>query len=143
MSYQLVAKGNGADSLFRIRDFEDQIDEGQAAMLQLGLRTSLPADIARLLQVRLEEAGVEEAWVKSSGRNTEIHFRKGFPWLAVIAAIILAFAVLAVLIVSWQLFKEVVPETLRQPIGTGLLILGAIVVALVVYKDIKSEVLKW
>ncbi len=62
-----------------------------------------------------------------------IYFKKGFPWLAVIAAIILALAILAVLIAGWRLFKDVVPVGL-QPIVAGLgliliIVLGIILLA--------------
>ena len=131
MAYQLVASGNVL-ALANLGQWESQLDEGDKALLELDLRLPVSQDIASKLEEQLRQWGVPEVRVTTASPMLKIFFRKGFPWLAVLAAVILGLIVLAVLIVGWRLFKEIgailgegglVPALI---LGAGLL-LGAII----------------
>ncbi|KKN03030.1 hypothetical protein LCGC14_1111810 [marine sediment metagenome] len=130
MSYKQVAQGNFLD-LRNLGNFDSAFEEGQRGRLELNLRATVPSGMVRELDKRLRAQGVEGLSVTGSSRRVDIKFRKGFPWLAVIAATILALAILAVLIMGWTIFKEVVPAGQRAAVGTfGIL---AILLALAAY----------
>ena len=120
--WQQVVKGEFLD-LANLRNYDDSLEEGQRGRLQLNLRFPIPGSVSIQLEDQLKRAGVEEAKVATTGQKMQVYFRKGFPWLAVIAAIILGLVVLAILIVSWTFFKEVVPEGLQPFVGTVSLLL--------------------
>lgn len=119
--WDLIAEGPGY-ALATIVGYEDQVAEGQRARLSLSLTNPLSPDIASQLQSQLDAQGVAEAQVSTSGNNCAITYRKGFPWLAVIVAVILGLIALAILIVSWQFAKE-------SPFTFSLLAIGGILVA--------------
>lgn len=127
MAWQTVAEGSGK-TLATIIGYEDQVAEGQRGRLSLSLTNPLSPNIANQLQNQLDAYGVIEAQVSTSGKNCDITYRKGFPWLAIIVAIVLGLMVLAILIVSWQFAKE-------MPVQFSLLALGALAAGagLVVY----------
>lgn len=127
MVWKLVTSGELTD-LGNLSNFEESIGEGQRGLLCLNLRIAPTADIISTLQSKLEEAGVIEASVEATGTRLDIGFRKGFPWLAVIVAAVLALIVLAILIISWQLYKEV-PEEAKGAIA--IIVVVAIVVVIV------------
>ena len=98
---------NGAQSeLVQLAQYENLIPEGVRGKLVLTLSTPVPSGEVNKLQTVLDNLGVTAASVSSSSNQISITFRKGFPWLAVIVGAILGLIVLAILIVSWQLFKE-------------------------------------
>lgn len=109
MAYRLLGQGGllDADDLAR---YEGSLDEGDKALLEVDLRLPVSAGIASELQTRLRQAGVEDARVTTASPLVRVYFKKGFPWLAVIAAVILGLIILAVLIVGWRLYKDVTPD---------------------------------
>ena len=119
-----VTRGKGTD-FWKLRDYEGQLAEGQRGRVDLDLRIAMPDTIQRILQSRLEQAGVEEASV-SGGKVLHITARKGALFLARIVAAVLA---LAILVISWRFFKEVV-EVLPKGVMVGgaviLIILGVL-----------------
>jgi len=124
-------KSGGVTDLGGLRNLEGLFEEGQRGRLDLSLRYPVSQSVAGELQNRLKQTGVEEARVIAAGQQMKIEFRKGFPALAVIAATILALAVLAVLILGWKIFREVVPEELQPFVGTfGLLVVLLVLAAL-------------
>ena len=130
MGYELVSSGGLVD-LGSLSQYENYLDEGQRGLLELDLRFPVSQSVAAEVENKLKQAGVAEVKVSAASPLLRISFKKEFPWLAVIAATILAMAVLAVMIVGWRLFKEVVPEGLQPIIGalsgaTLLIILGAL-----------------
>ena len=128
--WQQVRSGSITD-LGGLKNLEDMFEEGQRGRLDSNLRLPVSQSVAGELQNRLKQTGVEDARVIAAGQQMKIEFRKGFPALAVIAATILALVVLAVLILGWQIFREVVPESLQPLIGTfGLLVALAVLAAL-------------
>ena len=136
MNYELVTSG-GLGDVMRLKDYEFAFEEGQRGLLSLNLRTSVPSSIVKELESQLKQKGVSEARVTTGSPKLNIYFKKGSPALALIAAAILALAVLAVLIIGWNLFKQVVPTSLQPAFGTlGLLIL-MLVIASFGLKNIK------
>lgn len=137
MSYEMVANGQLVD-IPRMKDYEFAFEEGQRGLIQLNLRTSVPSSVAKELENQLKQKGVAEARVTTGSPRLNIYFRKGFPWLAVIAATILALAVLAVLILSWSIFRQVVPESLQSSISIAGILVILLVIAAMGLKEFKS-----
>ena len=133
MSYQLIGSG-GIIDVAQLSQYEDSLGEGQRALLELDLRLPVSQGVANELESKLRQAGVEEVSVTAASPLLRIYFRKGFPWLAVIAATILSIVVLAVMIVGWRIFKEVVPEELQPMIGTAVIILLVVLGATLLVK---------
>ncbi len=121
MAWQEVAEG-GVFDLINLGQHESQLEEGSRNWLQLSLRMPVSAGVAADIENILREAGVEGVRVTTSSPVLNIYFNKGFPWLAVIAAIILASLVVAALVISWKLFTEV-------PGAIPYLAIGGIVLA--------------
>jgi len=129
MSYEMVAQGSILD-ITELSAYDDFIAEGQKTMLELDLRTPVSSSIVSELQSQLMQAGVQEAKVTTGSPLLRIEFRKGFAWLPVIGAIIMGMIVLAILIVGWRLFKDVVSAGVALPMSIGvllLIVLGVIV----------------
>lgn len=117
----------------QISQYESLLAEGDRGLIELDLRLPVSQGVASELETKLRQAGVEDVRVATASPLMRIYFRKGFPWLAVIAAAILGIIVLAILIVGWRLFKDVVPEAL-QPLVGGLglgllLVLGVVILS--------------
>jgi cytochrome c-type biogenesis protein CcmH/NrfG len=123
-----VASGGVVDAN-SLAVYEPQIPEKTRSKLVFSLRASCPAAVAAELKEQLTSRGVAEASVVTSGTSLSVTYRKGFPFLAVIAAAVLGIIVLAILIVSWQLFKEVASTI--GPFPTGVLIFAAVAVAII------------
>lgn len=124
-----VTRGIGTD-FYKLRDYEGQLAEGQRGRVDLDLRIAMPESIQRILQNRLEQAGVEEAEVTSGSKILHIIGRKSFPFLALIVTAVLA---LAILVVSWRFFKEVVEVIPKAVIIGGAVILIILAVLLAIW----------
>lgn len=108
MAWEQIASG-GLLEATNLAGYETSyIAEGQRGMLQLDLRMPVSQNIASQLQSQLLERGVTEAQVSTGSPVLNISWRRGFPWLAVIVAVILALIILAILIVGWKLYREIV-----------------------------------
>ena len=132
MAYEFVASGGILD-VTQISQYESCLGEGQRGLVELDLRLPVSQSVAAELENKLKQAGVEEVRVTTASPLLRVYFRKGFPWLAIIAATILGIVALAVMIAGWRLFKDVVPEE-WQPLAGGLglvllLALGVVIVA--------------
>ena len=101
--WQEVAEGDALD-LINIGQYEDLLDEGSSNWLQLALRLPVSQGVADDLENLLREAGVEDVRVTIGSPILNIYFKKGFPWLAVIATLVLASVVL---VLTWKLFTMV------------------------------------
>jgi hypothetical protein len=119
--WQLVGTGGVVD-LGDLAAYEGSIPEGDMFQVSLQLRTAADASIGQSIKSQMLQRGIPNADVQTSGNTMRIYGRKGFPWLAVIAAIILAALVLVIILVSWNLFKKVVPVGLQGTIGTVAII---------------------
>mgnify|MGYP001603299951 CR=1 FL=1 len=128
MSWELVAKGGSLD-LINLSQYENQIEEGQKQWLRLELRAPVPQELVNELQRRLDDYGVKDALVTTGSPVLNIYFRKGFPWLAIIAVLVLT---LAIMLVSWALFKD-----LGAPLTSLLILAGLATIGIVglVYLD--------
>jgi hypothetical protein len=121
MSWEQIGSGSILDT-GDLKNLERSISEGQKGMLELDLRVSPGQSIIDELQSQLQAHGVTEAKVTSGSPILRIEYRKGFPWVAVIVAIIL---VLAILIIGWRFFREIV-QSVGPAIAGGILIAGVI-----------------
>jgi len=116
-----IAEGSGIN-LATVVGYEDEVAEGQRAKLRLNLTNPLSPSVADDLQQQLDNQGVTDAEVITVGSSVDIIYRKGFPWLVVIVAVILGLIALAILVVSWQFYKE-------APVQFSLLAVGGIIAA--------------
>ena len=123
--WEFVGQGGVAD-IANMAVYEDQIPEGAQFQIGLELRVPAVASVADTIKSQMVQRGIPDADVTYSGNTMQIYGRKGFPWLAVIAAIILATLVLVIILVSWSIFKKVVPPALQGWIIPVLLVGAAI-----------------
>jgi hypothetical protein len=121
MAWELLASGGLLDAR-HIAQYESKIQEGQRALLELDLRAPVPPGIVTELETKLQQRGVKEVQVSTASPLLRISWRKGFPFLSVILAIILGIVILAILIVGWRLFRKIA-KFLPPPVLTGGLIL--------------------
>lgn len=123
MAWDLIASGTSGD-VSTIPDFEAQVDEGQRARLEFRFAVPIPTFQVDALRDSLTLAGVNELQVAGSGDTIDIYYRKDPWWVPVIIVAVLA---LAILIISWLFFKEVVKTT--GPVGGTLFIVGGVVLS--------------
>jgi hypothetical protein len=121
--WEFVGQGGVAD-IANMAVYEDQIPEGAQFQVGLQLRVPVEALVVDTIKSQMLQRGIPDADVTYSGNTMQIYGRKGFPWLAVIAAIILATLVLVIILVSWSIFKKVIPPALQSWI-VPLLLVGA------------------
>jgi len=107
MGWEEVGNGSNFWSLNQLQTLEPELAEGSYNKLELYLNMPVSPVIARDLEDELKARGVKDVKVTTSSPQLNIFFRKGFPWLAVIAAVILASIMLAALIVGWKLLTYV------------------------------------
>jgi len=134
MAWEFVAQGNVID-LANLGQYEGELPEGCFNRLELDLRLPVSDWIAQTLEDQLRSAGVPDVTVTTASPILRVYFRKGFPWLAVIAAAVLGLIALAILIVGWRLYKDVsgdLPPPIPQMALIALLVLGAILAISVV-----------
>ena len=127
-SWEQVTSGDKAGGLSSLPNFEEQIAEGQRTKIDLTFSSDVLQEITDNVRDALLARRIP-AEVTASGNTVSIVTRKGSPWLAVIAVALIGIIILAILLVAWKLWKEVVAVA-PQP----LLIIGitAIIVVIVV-----------
>jgi len=126
--WEEIAQGSLLDFYSGLSQYDHLIPEGSRAMLQLNLRLPVSQEVADEVERALKAAGVPDAKVTASP-VLRIYFRKGFPWLPVVVGVIIPLLiVLAIVVVSWQLFKETGPTTgsLILIAGIGVAVLAGI-----------------
>ena len=129
MSWNLVGQGNVL-AVADLAQYEGQLKEGSRNMLELALRLPVTDGVAQTLEDALKSAGVTDVRVVNyQNPHIRIYFTKGFPWLAVIAGVIVLSLVIAALVISWKLFTYIGEVS---PVGIPLLALAAISGATVV-----------
>lgn len=135
MAYQLMGSGGIVD-VGQFGNLESYLGEGDRGLVELDLRLPVSQGVAQSLEGKLRDRGIEGVRVSTASPMLRIYFTKGFPWLAVIAAVILAAITLAILIIGWRIYKEVVPEGLQPIVGAigsiGLLLLIGLGVVLLI-----------
>ena len=123
MAYEFIASGGLLDAT-QFSSYESRLAEGDRALLELNLRLPVSQGVANELESKLKQAGVKDVRVTTASPLLRIYFTKGFPWLTVIAAIILGILMLVIMITGWSLFKQVMPKELIPVVGTlGLVVL--------------------
>ena len=123
MSYELIASGGVLDA-GQLSQWDSNFAEGQRGMLELDLRLPVSESVAKELENKLSAAGVQDVSVTTASPMLRIKFRKSFPWLAVIAATVLGMIALAILVVGWRLFREVIavtPEPFQFPVVAAII----------------------
>lgn len=120
MAWEEIGNGNPLELYGGMAYYDRMIPEGGRAMLQLNLRLPVSSSIARQIENALKAAGVPGVRVTTASPILKVYFTKGFPWLVAIVGVLLTIAVLAILIVSWQLFKEI------GPVSTSLMMIAGI-----------------
>lgn len=140
MSWEQVASGSSLD-LANIDQFESEFPEGSKGLLTLYCRADISQTLIDELNGLFQEQGVT-AYAEAGSPVVNIFFQKGFPWLAVIAAAVLGLIALAILIVSWRLFKEVPAAIIPVSLWAVAAISAAVVlgIALVKGASIKEAV---
>jgi hypothetical protein len=136
--WEFIGQGGVVD-IANLAVYEDQIPEGAQFQVGLELRVPASASVADTIKSQMVQRGVPDADVTYSGNTMQIYGRKGFPWLAVIAAIILATLVLIIILVSWSIFKRVVPVGLQKSVGIILLVAAAVLLLGVGSEKIKRS----
>jgi uncharacterized protein YaaW (UPF0174 family) len=126
MSYVFVGQG-GVTQIANLQQYENSIPEGSAFQVRLSLRTAVTQAVVTEIKSQMISHGVTEGNAAASGNTLTLSARKGFPWLAVIAGIILAIAVLLIIIISWSIFRQVIPEELQGIAGIGIIVIALIV----------------
>ncbi len=130
--WEEIAGGGVIDLYSGMQYYEQFIPEGSRVRVRFNLRQALSPSAVDDLQERLEAAGVEDVEVATGSPILDVTFTKGFPWLAIVIAIVL---VIAVLIISWKLLvwiEEVAPGSTKLIVWgalalVGVLLLGAVV----------------
>jgi hypothetical protein len=138
VDWEFVGQGGVVD-VANIAAYEDQIPEGAQFQVGLQLRVPAVASVADSIKSQMVQRGIPDADVTYSGNTMQIYGRKGFPWLAVIAAIILATLVLIIILVSWSIFKRVVPVGLQGSVVIILLVAAAVLLLGVGSEKIKRS----
>ena len=136
MAWERVASGGSLDAT-DIGKYEAYIGEGQRGLLELDLRAPAPSYIVAELQSQLQQRGIKEAQVTTGSPLLRVSWRKGFPFLSVVVGIILGLVVLAIMIVGWRLFREVIavtPKPLQGLVATGGIILAVMVVGILIWR---------
>lgn len=125
--WEEVASGDPIEFVSGLEAYDKLVPEGSWAMLRLNLTLPVTEGVAQTIEDALVAAGVPDVSVKTASPVLKIYFKKGFPWLPVIVGVIVPLLiVLAITVVSWQLFKEVGPTNATLLI---LLAVGAVAFA--------------
>ena len=128
--WQKLAEGT---DIADIAEYETQFAERQKGRLDLNLRLVPPGSAVTWLKQELINRGVAEADVRTSGSTVSIYWKKEFDPLTLIAVIVVGIAVLAALIISWKLFREVgVPVVSNMPTW-GWVVIGACLILLLIF----------
>ncbi len=138
MSYQTIASGGKTD-FYNIVQYDDSFEEGDRGILRMNFTTAISDSILSSIENELINRGVQEARVTRSRNTVDIHFRKAIPALVVILAVITALILtLAVILISWKIFREVVPSGLQGTVGTGLIVVGIAAVGIIAIKRLRG-----
>jgi len=128
MAWELIGSGDRSN-LNTLPTYEAELAEGQDARVDFKFVTYVPSFQVDALRNSLSMAGVTNLKVVSSGDTIQIFYTKDPWWLPVIIIAVLA---LAILIISWLFYREVVHDT--GPIGGFLLLAtGALIAGILAY----------
>ena len=108
-----VAQGEVLDLYSGMRYYEQFIPEGDKVLWRFNLRAPLSPVTVNSLEQKMKDAGVKDVRVTTGSPVLNIYFTKGFPWLAIIASLVL---IIVVLIISWRILiwiEEAVPGAMN------------------------------
>ncbi len=134
MSWQEVGNGNILDA-GTISDYVARMPDGSQVLLEIDLRASPAAWMVDQIRQKLEPYGVSVdsgspvllfQWNKESSEVSRIAIDP----ITLITVIIVALAVIAVAVIGWRIFQSV-PEPLKGPLATFLIVGGLAAVALI------------
>jgi len=123
MMWDKVADGN-LSTLRNLSVYENALPEGQRARLDLTLKVPVSSQLVKDVESALRSANISQLSVTSSGNRISVFYRKGFPFLFILSATLIGMIVLTILIVGWQLWREIV-QTIGKP--TMILVVVAVV----------------
>ena len=133
MFWEEIASGTRNDLASGLREYDPMIPEGSRGYLRLNTSTPIHIGIVRSVESALTAAGVPDVNVTYDNRALNIYWKKGFPWLIAIVGVILSLLlILAIILTTWQLFRETPGLTLpvlggAVTIGVGLAAVAAII----------------
>lgn len=117
IAWEEIASGNRNDLASGLREYDPLIPEGSRGYLRLNTITTIHPGIVSAVESALKFAGIPEINVTYDNRALNIFWKKGFPWLLAIVGVILPLLlILAIIITTWQLFREM-PEIAPLIIG--------------------------
>lgn len=130
MMWEEIANGTKDDLATGLREYDPMIPEGSRGYLKLNTSTPINSGIVSAVDSALRFAGIPDVNITYNNRALNIYWKKGFPWLVAIVGVILPLLIiLAIILTTWQLFRES-PEIAKQFLGSiGLIGLGLAAVA--------------
>lgn len=130
--WEMIAQG---EDISEAPDYEHLVPEGSRAKLELQCATPVPTFQVDALRDSLQWAGVDELQMSASGSTINITYRKNPWWLPVI---IMAVVALAIIVVLWLFYKEVVNDLPISTINLALVAAGLFGGAILI-KAIRSQ----
>ena len=135
MIWEQIASGTRNDLATGLREYDPLIPEDSRGYLRLNTSTPIHIGIVRSVESALTLAGVPDVNVTYDNRALNIYWKKGFPWLiAIVGVIVPLLLILAIILTTWQLFREAPGLTLpvlgtigTVAIGVGLAATAAII----------------
>ncbi len=130
MIWEEIASGTRDDLATGLREYDPLIPEGSRGYLRLNTNTPIHSGIVESVKSALSFAGIPDVNITYNNRALNIYWRKGFPWLIAIVGVILPLLILlAIILTTWQLFREA-PETAKKFLSSvGLIGLGLVTIA--------------
>ena len=130
MIWEEIARGTKNDLATGLREYDPMIPEGSRGYLRLNTSTSINSGIVSAVDSALRFAGIPDVNITHDNRALNIYWKKGFPWLVAIVGVILPLLIiLAIILTTWQLFRES-PEIARQFLSSiGIVGLGLAAIA--------------
>lgn len=113
MFWEEIGSGTRNDLATGLREYDPLIPEGSRGYLRLNTSTPVHIGIVRSVEAALTFAGIPDVNVTYDNRALNIYWKKGFPWLIAIVGVILPLLlILAIILTTWQLFREAPELTL-------------------------------
>ena len=107
---QLIATGN-IWNLYKLEGYDKEFKEGETGSIRLFLKSPVPSSVVSGLESALKTAGMTlNGHVTQTTRSPaviRIPFKRTLPPLAIAAIVIVAIAAICVLLLSWNVSKDV------------------------------------
>ncbi len=116
--WEEIASGTKDDLASGLREYDPLIPEGSRGYLKLNTSTPIHSGIVSAIKTSLELAGIPNVDVTYNNRAINIFWKKEFPWLVAIVGVIIGLlTILAIVLVTWQLYREA-PHLIPPLFGT-------------------------